>query len=129
MKKDTLPTNAELEILILLWENGSSTVRQIHDQILKNKNTGYTSTLKIMQNMHDKNMISRRLKEQAHIYYPLLKREQIQKQMLGGFVNKLFKGSSKELILSALGNQETTSGDIAEIREMLNKLEEKRDIL
>ena len=100
------PTNSELEVLTLLWELGSATAREVHDQLSKTKSTGYTTTLKIIQNMFEKELVSREPKGQTHIYSAVVKQQNIQQQMLGGFVNKVFSGSSQNLILQALGNQQ-----------------------
>lgn len=122
MKKDQ-PTNSELEILAVLWENQSATAREVHDIVSLNKPVGYTSTLKTMQIMHEKGLLSREPKGQSHTYFPAVKQTDIQQLMLGGFVNKLFSGSSKNLILQALGNQKPSREELDEIRAMLDKLE------
>lgn len=119
------PTNSELEILTVLWEKGKATAREVHNEISKTKSTGYTTTLKTMQNMFDKGLLGRKPDGQKHIYHPAVERKAVQQVMLGGFVNKLFRGSSKELILQALGNQQPTKEELNEIREMLNQLENK----
>lgn len=117
------PTNSELEILTILWTLGMATARQVHDELVKTKSTGYTTTLKIIQNMYDKKMLTREPKGQTHIYSPVLKQAEVQKQMLGGFVNKVFMGSSKNLILQALGNEKPEKSELDEIRAMLDQLE------
>lgn len=122
MKKDQ-PTNSELEILSVLWEHGKATTREVHEAIARNKSVGYTSTLKTMQNMHDKGFLSREPKGQTHVYSPAVKQSEIQQVMLGGFVNKLFNGSAKNLILQTLGNQKPTQDELEEIRAMIDKLE------
>lgn len=119
------PTNSELEILTVLWSLGMATARQVHDQIAKIKSTGYTTTLKIIQNMFDKGMLTREPKGQTHIYYPALKQADVQKNMLGGFVDKVFMGSSKNLILQALGNQKPNAEELEEIKAMIEALEQK----
>lgn len=126
MKKDQ-PTNSELEILTVLWEKGSATTRQVHEIIAQNKKVGYTSTLKTMQNMHEKELLSRQPHGQTHLYFPAVEQADIQQVMLGGFVNKLFNGSAKNLILQTLGNQKPTRDELDEIRAMLDKLEKDGD--
>lgn len=126
MKKDQ-PTNSELEILTVLWEKGSATTRQVHEIIAQNKSVGYTSTLKTIQNMYSKKLLSREPQGQTHLYFPAVKQFDIQQMMLGGFVNKLFNGSAKNLILQTLGNQKPTQEELNEIRAMLDKLEDDRD--
>lgn len=119
----TTPTNSELEILTVLWTVGMATARQVHNELVKTKSTGYTTTLKIIQNMFEKKMLTREPKGQTHIYSPVLKQTEVQQQMLGGFVNKVFMGSSKNLILQALGNDKPSKDELDEIRAMLDKLE------
>ncbi len=119
------PTNSELEVLTVLWSLSKATARQVHNELIKTKSTGYTTTLKIIQNMYDKGMLSREPKGQTHIYAPELQQADVQKQMLGGFVNKVFMGSSKNLILQALGNASPDKEELAEIRAMLDKLDSK----
>lgn len=123
MGNQQTPTNSELEILTVLWEKGNATAREVHDELVKFKNTGYTTTLKIIQNMFDKRMLTRQPKGQTHLYSPAVDQQDIQKELLGGFVNKVFSGSSKNLILQALGNQKPSKEELDEIRNMLDKLE------
>ena len=120
------PTNSELEVLTVLWTLGMATARQVHDELVKTKTTGYTTTLKIIQNMYDKGMLSREPKGQTHIYSPVIKQADVQKQMLGGFVDKVFMGSSKNLILQALGNANPDKAELDEIRAMLDQLDKKK---
>lgn len=120
------PTNSELEVLTILWELENATAREVHDQLSKTKSTGYTTTLKIIQNMFEKELVSREPKGQTHIYCAAVKQQNIQQQMLGGFVNKVFSGSSQNLILQALGNQQPNKKELNEIRAMLDKLENDR---
>lgn len=121
----TTPTNSELEVLTVLWTLGMATARQVHDQLVKTKNTGYTTTLKIIQNMYDKKMLTREPKGQTHIYYPAIKQSDVQKQMLGGFVDRVFMGSSKNLIMQVLGNQQPSKDELEEIKAMIDQLENK----
>lgn len=121
------PTNSEIEILTVLWETGTGTTRQVHDIIAKNKSVGYTSTLKTIQNMLDKGFVSRVPKGQTHLYSATVTQGEIQKMMLGGFVDRLFNGSSKNLILQALGNQTPNPDELKEIRDMLDQLDGRDD--
>mgnify|MGYP001801230005 CR=1 FL=1 len=120
---DHKPTNSEIEVLTVLWEFGAATARQVHDEISKAKPVGYTSTLKTMQNMYEKKLLEREPQGQTHLYKSTVSQEEIQNVMLGGFVNKLFNGSSKNLILQALGSQKPTKEELDEIRDMLDKLD------
>ena len=125
-RKKYQPTNSELEILSVLWETGDSTAREVHNHLEQVKSTGYTTTLKIIQNMFDKGLLTRTAKGQTHLYSPLVKREDIQKNLLGGFVQKVFGGSSKNMILQALGNETPSKEELNEIRTMLDNLENKK---
>ena len=125
-RKKYQPTNSELEILSVLWETGDSTAREVHNHLEQVKSTGYTTTLKIIQNMFDKGLLTRTAKGQTHLYSPLVKREDIQKNLLGGFVQKVFGGSSKNMILQALGNETPSKEELDEIRTMLDNLENKK---
>ena len=122
-KSENAPTNSELEILTVLWEIEQGTAREVHEQLSRVKSTGYTTTLKIIQNMYEKELLSREPKGQTHIYAPAVRKEQIQRNLLGGFVNKVFGGSSKQLIIQALGNDQPTPEELDEIRAMLDKIE------
>ena len=125
-KAQHTPTNSELEILTILWEIGDSTARNVHNELVKSKSTGYTTTLKIIQNMFEKNMLTREPMGQTHVYSPAIRQTDVQQQMLGSFVNKVFSGSSKNLILQALGNEKPSQEELREIREMLDQIESKR---
>jgi len=126
-KSKFTPTNSELEILSVFWGNGPLTARQVHDILEKTKDTGYTTTLKIIQNMYDKGFLSREPEGRTHVYDPIIKEESVQENMLTNFVNLLFNGSSKNLILSSLGNQKTTKEDLKEIKKMLEVIEKREN--
>ena len=117
------PTDAELEILQVLWQNGPSTVRFVNDELSKTKEVGYTTTLKIMQLMTEKNMVRRDESNRSHVYEALLKEEATQKQLLNKFLDTTFRGSASRLVMQALGSHQTTPEELNQIRELLNKLE------
>ena len=125
MSKNSKPTNSELDVLSILWKIGDATAREVHNELVKEKSTGYTTTLKIIQNMYDKELLTREPKGQTHIYSPAIAKSEIQKDLLGGFVNKVFGGSSKNLILQALGNESPSKEELDEIRAMLDQLDKK----
>lgn len=120
---NTNPTQAELEILNILWEDGPSTVRSINDKLNKKKKTGYTTTLKLMQIMLDKNLLSRIDGKRGHIYYPESGREEIQGKLLRKFLKSTFSGSSSTLIIQALGNHKPSKKELHKIKELIEKLE------
>ncbi|EAZ81371.2 BlaI/MecI/CopY family transcriptional regulator [Algoriphagus machipongonensis] len=117
------PTEAELEILSLLWEKKEASVRQIHEEISKSKETGYTTTLKIMQIMHAKGMVSRNEKSRTHIYMPATNQGETQKSLLKNLMTTAFGGSAKKLVMQALGQENPSKEELNEIREFLDQLE------
>jgi len=117
------PTDAELEVLQVLWQNGPSTVRFVNDELNKTKEVGYTTTLKIMQLMTEKNMVRRDESNRSHVYEALLKEEATQKHLLDKFLDSAFRGSASRLVMQALGNHQTTPEELNQIRDLLNKLE------
>ncbi|GAA0879905.1 hypothetical protein GCM10009119_28740 [Algoriphagus jejuensis] len=119
------PTEAELEILALLWEMKEASVRQIHDRLAATKETGYTTTLKIMQIMHAKGMVIRDEQNRSHIYRPTTNQKDTQNSLLKNLVSTAFGGSSKSLVMQALGQENPSKDEIDEIRAFLDQLENK----
>jgi BlaI family penicillinase repressor len=120
------PTDAELEILQVLWENGPSTVRFINDRLNEKKNVGYTTTLKIMQIMNDKGILTRRKKDRTHIYTPVLKEVETQSLLLDRLMKIAFKGSASKLIMQALGGRKTSAEELRKIKELITNLEKNQ---
>ena len=120
------PTESELEILAYLWQSGSSTVRQVHDHLAQTKDAGYTTTLKLMQIMHEKGLVSRIEESRSHLYTAQVTEEETQQSLLGRFVDTTFRGSAARLVMQALGNHETSAEELDEIRQLLNNLENNR---
>ena len=116
------PTESELEILQVLWEHGPTTVRFVNDELSKTKETGYTTTLKLMQIMHEKGMVNRDEAGRSHIYSAAITESATQKQLLDRFLDTAFRGSALKLVMQALGNQKTSRQDLTEIRNLLDKL-------
>src|SRR3989337_1896434 len=100
------PTESELEILQILWIKGLATVREVHEELIKGKDIGYTTTLKLMQIMHDKGLVKRDESMRTHVYQPAVNKEKTQKHILGKMIDSLFGGSSTQLVLQPLGNGE-----------------------
>lgn len=120
------PTESELEILSLLWEKKQASVREIHDVLSQTKDTGYTTTLKIMQIMHAKKLLQRKEQGRGHIYKPAITEKETQNSLLDNFMATAFGGSAKKLIMRALGQSNPSKEEINEIRELLNQLENKQ---
>ena len=112
------PTESELEILNILWLRDLATVREVHEELAKTKDVGYTTTLKLMQIMHDKGLVKRDESMRTHIYQAAVNREKTQKHLLNKMIDSLFGGSSTQLVLQALGN-----GDQNVSREELEKIQ------
>ena len=116
------PTESELEILQVLWSRGLASVREVHEELSKTKEAGYTTTLKLMQIMHEKGLVKRDDSVKTHIYQPAVSREKTQKHLLGKMINTLFGGSTTELVMQALGNHKASAEELEEIQKLLNNL-------
>lgn len=118
------PTEGEMEILQVLWQKGNCTVREVHEALNK-KDAGYTTTLKLMQIMHEKGMVDRDTSSKTHIYRALINREKTQQQLVNKMIDNVFNGSAARLVMQALGNKTASQEEIDLIKEYLNKLENK----
>ena len=117
------PTEAELEILQVLWEHGPCTVRDVHEILNHRDGTGYTTALKQLQIMHDKGLVERDESQRAHVYHAAVSKERTQKRFLADMVKRVFDGSSSRLVLQALGDHQASHEELREIRALLNKLD------
>src|SRR6476659_6406260 len=116
------PTESELEILQVLWAKGVASVREVHEELSKTKEAGYTTTLKLMQIMHEKGLVKRDDSVKTHIYQPAVSREKTQKHLLGKMINTLFGGSSTQLVMQALGNHKASPAELEEIQKLIDNL-------
>ncbi|MBE7171369.1 MAG: BlaI/MecI/CopY family transcriptional regulator [Williamsia sp.] len=116
------PTESELEILSVLWKNGLASVREVHEELAKTKDVGYTTTLKLMQIMHEKGLVKRDASVKTHIYQAAVSKEKTQKHLLGKMIDGLFGGSSTQLVIQALGNHKASHEELEAIQELLNNL-------
>ena len=121
----TKPTEAELDILRILWDHGPSTVRFVNDLLNKKKEVGYTTTLKIMQIMIEKNLLTREAKDRKHIYTSMISEKETQSIMLDRILGAAFGGSASQLVMRTLGNHKTSKEELEKIREMIDKLEKQ----
>jgi len=126
MQKAIKPTESELEILQVLWQKKTATVREVHDELSKTRDIGYTTALKLLQIMFEKGLVTRDDSSKTHIYVPAVSREKTQKQLVGKMINTLFSGSSTELVMQALGNQQTSKEELDEIQKMLDNLRKEK---
>jgi BlaI family transcriptional regulator, penicillinase repressor len=128
MSKKSLPqpTGAELELLRVLWERGPSTVREIHESLVDEKQTGYTTTLKILQKMADKGLVARDESRRSHVYRAVFQAEQTQRQLVRDLLRRAFSGSPGKLVVQALSEESVSADELAEIRRLLDELENRR---
>src|ERR1019366_7995995 len=117
------PTEAELEILSVLWSRGPSTVREVHDEVSRRKPTQYTTVLKFMQIMAEKGLVRRDERARAHVYRASRPQEWTQRQIAGDLLQRAFGGSAKSLVMGALAAQKASPGELAEIRKLLDGYE------
>lgn len=120
------PTDSELEVLALIWQHGTLTVRQIHDQIKRSRDIGYTTTLKIMQIMYEKGMLTRSKQGKTHLYNAVETQQKTRDGLVSKMVKTAFHGSAKDLVMQALGSAKTSKAELEEIRAYLDKLEKEK---
>ena len=118
------PTDAELKILRVLWEQGPSTVRQVFTTLNRNHEGAYTTVLKFLQIMTEKGLVQRDTTNRAHVFNPTISREETQQQLLGDLLKKAFQGSAQNLVMQALSTQRTSPEERDQIRQLLDHLEE-----
>ena len=117
------PTDSELEILRVLWELGPSTVKTVNDRLNKTRLVGYTTTLKLLQIMHEKGLVNRDENERSHIYSSAIGESDIQTAMVNKLLTSVFSGSAAKLVMQVLGNSNTSKEELLKIKELLNKIE------
>jgi len=119
------PTESELEILQVIWKKGQCTVRDVHEELARNKDAGYTTTLKLMQIMADKGLVARDTNAKTHLYTAVISREQAQNSALDKIRDTVFKGSTADLVIQALGQHRASSDEIDAIRKFLRNFENR----
>ena len=122
--RDQKPTDGELEILQILWQQGPATVRQVNEQL--DKDAGYTTTLKLMQIMLEKGLLKRDASSKVHIYEAAVGRDQTQDQLIKRMIDTVFNGSAMSLVMQALGNHKASSSEMEQIRAYLEQAEKQR---
>lgn len=118
--KQIKPTESELEILQVLWQKGEATVREVHEELAALKECGYTTTLKLMQIMHEKGIVERDSTNRTHVFKAILTQENTQKQMLDKMVSTLYSGSHSQLVMQALGSHKPSVSEINAIQTLLD---------
>ena len=122
-KRTPGPTGRELAILSVLWEKGPSTVREVHEALHQDVETGYTTTLKLMQIMVEKGLLVREDDGRRHIYRPASSEEKTQKQLVQDLLDRVFAGSAEKLVMRALSARKVDPAELKRIREMLDEME------
>ena len=122
-QKKATPTASELEILNVLWKNGPSTVKVVHNALSETKGVGYTTTLKIMQNMHEKGFLSRKPEGRSHIYHAAYEQEETRGRLLDRFLESTFSGSASSLVVQLLGNKKTSQKELDEIKRIIDEMD------
>lgn len=120
------PTDAEVDILRVLWQRGPSTVREVFDQISPSRPVGYTTVLKQMQVMHHKGLLVRSDRFRSHVYEPAQAQARTQRQLAGALLQQVFDGSARALVQSALAGRKVDPGELAEIRRLLDDYERRK---
>ena len=121
------PTEVELQILNVLWEHGASTVRQVHDALQLEKETNYATTVKMLVVMFEKGLVTRDQSVRPQLYKPAVTRKSTQKRVLKNVVEKMFAGSSSNLVLQALSTGKTSEDELAQIRELVENLQKREN--
>jgi BlaI family transcriptional regulator, penicillinase repressor len=119
------PTVSELEILRILWARGPSTVREVHEALSKKKRMGYTSVLKLMQIMFDKGSVRRNEDQRAHVYEANHAAEKTKRQLAGDVLQRVFDGSTSQLMMHALAGRKGSKEEVEELRRLLDEYERK----
>ncbi|MGB0522448.1 MAG: BlaI/MecI/CopY family transcriptional regulator [Flammeovirgaceae bacterium] len=124
-KKSSKPTDAELAILQVLWQLGSCTVREVNDELSKEKEVGYTTTLKLMQIMTEKGLLIRDSSSRTHVYAAKVTEDETQKKLVDRLLNTAFGGSAMKLVMQALGNKKSKPEELQQIRNWLDEMEKE----
>lgn len=123
--KKNSPTESELEILQILWESGPTSVRTVNERLNEKREVGYTTTLKIMQIMTEKGLVTRDTESRTHIYHSAVKEQETQTNLLDSFIQKTYRGSAMRLVMQALGQEKATAEELAELKQLIDKIENK----
>ena len=119
------PTDSELQILAVLWDQGACTVRQVYAEISGRRDVGYTTVLKLMQIMLEKGLVLRDDSERSHVYRPAAPRARTQRRLARDLIDAAFSGSTKNLVIEALGARRPSAGELADLRKLIDDMERK----
>jgi predicted transcriptional regulator len=121
------PTDGELAILRILWERGPSTVRQVHEQLARDRQAAYTTALKLLQIMTEKGLVERDERERTHIYTATLSEGQTQRQLVRDLLDRAFGGSAGKLVMQALATKRASADELREIRKVIDGAKSERE--
>ncbi len=121
------PTNSELEILQIIWRQGAVTVREVNEELSREKgmDIGYTTTLKLMQIMHEKGLLERETSSRTHVYKALASQVKTSQSLLDSLIDNVFNGSAAQLVMQALSNKKSSKKEIDMIKKYLDELDQK----
>lgn len=122
-----VPSNAELEILRILWKSGPRTVREVHDELKPDRDIGYTTVLKIMQVMAEKKLVTRDESERSHVYTAAVEEKSVKRRLVSDLLDKAFDGSAAQLVMQALSDKRASADDLKKIRKLLNESARKTE--
>jgi len=122
------PTDAELAILRILWERGPSTVRQVHEQLARDRQAAYTTALKLLQIMIEKGLVERDERERTHVYRAKLSEDQTQRQLVRDLLDRAFGGSAGKLVMQALATKRASADELREIRKVIDGVKSEREV-
>ena len=125
--KDIHITEAELEILQVLWDKGQATVKEVHEALSAKRDAGYTTTLKQMQVMYEKDLLTRDDSRRQHIYFPNVEIGKVQRKFMDKVMKSLFSGSAGELVLNALSNYKTTPEELEQIKNLIDNAKKSKN--
>jgi predicted transcriptional regulator len=120
------PSEGELELLRILWEQGPSTVRDLHEEIANRRNVGYTSVLKLLQIMTEKGLVEREESGKAHIYHPAASQHETQDQLVRDMSERLFAGSAAQLAMRALAMEPVNDEELEELRDLIERKRQRQ---
>lgn len=126
VKRKIYPTESELEVLQVLWQRGSSSVRQVNELLNEKREVGYTTTLKIMQIMTEKGLVTRDTSTRTHYYEAAVKEKDTQKSLLENFIEKTYRGSAMRMVMQALGHQDASPDELEHLKKIIKDLENKK---
>lgn len=126
-KNPLIPTEAELEILDILWDKSPASVREINEMLCKKRDVGYTTTLKMLQIMHKKGLVERNTNQRTHTYVAVIKQTNTQKKLTHNLLEKAFRGSAASLVLQVLGDHKASKEELDEIKKLIGRIEDNSD--